>query len=146
LGTGGGILLALQHVKNEEAVLILNGDTFFKINFTEYYHCFQNTQADACIALHQSADTQRYAGVAVDTEHRITDFHQPKSTIVNGGIYLLYPNTLIGHYPLHTKLSLEQDILPDLVDRYCVTGYIESAPFIDIGIPDDYHTAQQLIN
>ena len=145
LGTGGGILLALKQVKDEAVVLILNGDTFFKINFAAYYRFFQHTQADACIALHQSTDTRRYAGVAIDAEHRITDFQQSQSNMVNGGIYLLRPKILINHYPLHTTLSLEQDILPDLIDRYHVTGYIESAAFIDIGVPADYHKAQQFI-
>lgn len=145
LGTGGGVLLALQQLSNEEIVLVTNGDTFFKIDFAKYYDFYRTSQADICIALHHSTNTQRYAGIGLDNEHKITSFQQAHSSLVNGGIYLFKPKLLLSHYPLNVPLSLEQDILPHLIDTSHVTGYIEPALFIDIGVPEDYHKAQDLL-
>lgn len=144
LGTGGAVLLALQQLKNEDIVLIMNGDTFFKINLAKYCDFYLNHQSDACIALHQSADTQRYTGVELNVDHRIVSFQQPDSVLVNGGVYLLRPEILVEHYPLNIELSFEKDILPDLINLYNITGYLESSLFIDIGLPEDYHKAQKL--
>ncbi|MCV6636797.1 nucleotidyltransferase family protein [Candidatus Albibeggiatoa sp. nov. NOAA] len=144
LGTGGGILLALQQLQDEDVVLAMNGDTFFKINLSNYFDFYQTSQAAACIALHHSTNTQRYAGIGLDDQQKITSFQQASSSLVNGGVYLFQPKLLLSHYPLNTALSLEQDILPHIIGTSYVTGYMESALFIDIGVPEDYHRAQQL--
>ena len=41
--------------------------------------------------------------------------------------------------------SFEEDLTPKLIKRFAVAGYVEDAPFIDIGVPEDYRLAQDYV-
>ncbi len=148
LGTGGGLLLAVQGLT--DPVLLLNGDTFFEINLAELIKFHTEHSADWTFSLFRTKDNGRYMGVDVKSDGEITSFKSAKGKLVrlaNGGVYLVNPSVLMHEsFGPNTKLSLEDDLLPALAARGCkLFGFEFSGAFIDIGIPEDYYRAAEVL-
>ena len=44
------------------------------------------------------------------------------------------------------KVALEQDLFPRLLaSKKCVAGFVSNTKFIDIGIPEDYYQAADVL-
>ncbi len=149
LGTGGGILLAMQHLNSQETFLALNGDTFFGVSLHDLSAMHKRNHADMTIALHRSDEVRRYLGVELGASQRLLGFRQfagSGATLVNGGVYLIEPRLLSAYEADPVPLSLENDILPDLVGRKALLyGFPTSARFLDIGLPSDYERAGAML-
>jgi D-glycero-alpha-D-manno-heptose 1-phosphate guanylyltransferase len=145
LGTGGGIKLALQKVETEHC-LIMNGDTYFDIDFEQFWQIHNQHQNDISLALKQVEKPDRYGTVVLE-KHRILKFSEKqaglKSGLINGGLYW-FKMSLLNAMPNDAKFSFESDFLEKQVSESVIGGYIDNGLFIDIGIPDDYERAQSL--
>ena len=76
LGTGGGIKLALEKVKNDD-VVVLNGDTFFDVDFDNLLSCHKKGKKSITLALKPMTQFDRYGTVNFNTEDRtITQFNE----------------------------------------------------------------------
>lgn len=141
LGTGGAIIQALKLVK-EEFVYVLNGDTFFDIDFDK----INDESKDFIIAGNFVSDVSRY-GELIINENRVINFLEKgnvKKGLINGGIYFL-KKSAIDNYKFPLNFSWEKDFLKKFLNvfpLYCVSF---SELFIDIGIPEDYRKAQILL-
>ncbi|MBW6460881.1 MAG: nucleotidyltransferase family protein [Bacteroidales bacterium] len=144
LGTGGAILNALPLVEGY-AAFILNGDTYFDVNLQRMDDFRKIKEADVCVALRYEIDPDRFGIVEFDTNNRITSFYEKNSGIeegyINGGVYLVRKDYLL-QFGLPAKFSFEKVFL----EKYCTTedffGLRCFSYFRDIGIPEDYHKAQ----
>lgn len=149
LGTGGGLLLGLNQAQ-DDLVLVLNGDTFFEVNLTEMRARHDTSQADVTVALRRIAHNDRYGEVALDAQGDVASFSAAASGgegIINGGVYLVRPAVLLGLGSAPgDKVALEQDLFPRLLKAgKRVVGFVTDANFIDIGIPDDYYRAADVL-
>lgn len=150
LGTGGGLLLANQRLDLDSPYLLLNGDTFFSVGLKKFSDFFDNVDADWCFSLFQTSDFQRYLGLDIGENGEIQNF---RSNILsgfrfaNGGVYSLHPRSLRAlNIPVGIRISLEDEIFPSLISqKQKVYGLVFSNNFIDIGIPEDYKKAAELI-
>jgi D-glycero-alpha-D-manno-heptose 1-phosphate guanylyltransferase len=136
LGTGGGILAAIEDAATDD-VLILNGDTMFK------FHRANN--ATTTLALKHMTDFDRYGVVNTNDKGVITSFEEKKQTAegtINGGVYIINREKFLAKN-LPEKFSFEKDYLEKFVNEKGFYGYKDSAYFIDIGIPQDYDKAQE---
>lgn len=156
LGTGGGIMNALLHC-DEQTVVVLNGDTMFRVNFNELTACYQQHETLLTIVLRQVSDTGRYGSVQVDNTGRITAFVEKAAAqgagLINGGIYMLN-RTLFDlcdfHYSqqdtsgnsLPPCFSFEKDLMERQLHNLPFYGVLSNGYFIDIGVPEDYYRAQ----
>lgn len=149
LGTGGGLLLGLSQAR-DDLVLALNGDTFFEVNLTDMRARHQALRADVTIALRRIAHNDRYGEVVLDASDRVASFNAEANGgegLINGGVYLMRPSTLLelGFVP-GEKAALEQDLFPRLLaNKKCVAGFVSNTKFIDIGIPEDYYHAADVL-
>jgi D-glycero-alpha-D-manno-heptose 1-phosphate guanylyltransferase len=143
LGTGGGIRLALQKLKQENA-LIVNGDTLFKIDVSNLFAQHQQHEAECTLALKPMKNFDRYGVVQIDAEGRILSFHEKKhydEGLINGGVYLLNKERFFKRsFPL--KFSFERDYLETFCKEGVFFSSVQDSYFIDIGIPADYEKAQ----
>lgn len=145
LGTGGGIAYALSFCKSEN-ILVLNGDTLFKADFSalEEFHASKCSQLS--IILRHVADTSRYGRVNTDSNGQILSFTEKNNTSgegqINGGIYLINKQ-LIQSLHLLQKFSFEKDVMEKYVATMPFFGIVSDGYFIDIGIPEDYERAQR---
>jgi D-glycero-alpha-D-manno-heptose 1-phosphate guanylyltransferase len=144
LGTGGGIRLALQKVKNE-AVLIVNGDTLFRVDVQQLYAQHQQKEAECSLALKPMKDFDRYGVVQLDEHNRVLSFQEKRQYsegLINGGVYLLSKERFFRQsFPHH--FSFEKDYLEAYCHEGAFYGDVQDGYFIDIGIPADYDKAQQ---
>jgi len=145
LGTGGGIGLALNHVTQDTA-LILNGDTFFDVNYEDFWQIHKDSNAPITLALKQMQSPDRYGTVLME-KNTIVKFNEKvkdlSSGLINGGCYWVNRN-ILEVLPKAEKYSFEKDFLEVSVQKNYLAGYISDGLFIDIGIPEDYERAQQI--
>lgn len=148
LGTGGAIRQACTLAK-ERHVLILNGDTFFRIELGELASFHGDHNADCTMCLKPMRDLDRFGVVKVDDEGRVKRFREKRYTpegLINGGVYALDRERFMKEEDLPAVFSFEKDWLEPALDRRRVFGLVQDAWFIDIGIPEDYRRAQEEIN
>jgi len=60
--------------------------------------------------------------------------------LINGGVYVVN-RSVFQEYTIGKKFSFETDLLQVMCNSLNIHGYISEAPFIDIGIPEDYKRA-----
>ncbi len=146
LGTGGGLLLAAAEARGED-LLVLNGDTFFAVDLPGFAEFHRERRADCSFSLFRSTDTKRYLGLAVEADGRVRGMEAVQGGLANGGVYL-FRRAALAALPWRAgeRASLETDMLPHgLRDGWRVYGRECAATFIDIGVPDDYRRAAEVI-
>ena len=145
LGTGGGIRLAIEACRAND-VLVLNGDSFFDVDLTEFYNLHESRQSDISIALRQVSNAGRYGTIKKDSNNRITLFKEKTNLeepgIINGGVYILQKDLYMNSTPPATNFSIEKDFFEKNLDKLSINGFGFNSYFIDIGIPEDYARAQ----
>jgi D-glycero-alpha-D-manno-heptose 1-phosphate guanylyltransferase len=145
LSTGGGVALALDKMRSETGI-ILNGDTFFDVNYEELIEVHKSSLSPITLSLKQMENPDRYGTVLVET-HKIVRFQEKelgqKTGLINGGVYAIHKK-LKEMMPHLDKFSFETEVLEANVAAGLLAGYISSGLFIDIGIPEDYERAQTI--
>jgi NDP-sugar pyrophosphorylase family protein len=145
LGTGGAIKQALG---NSESALVLNGDTYFPCDLAVFLAFHQRTSAALSVGLTHVENTARYGAVTVSESGQLTGFVEKAAAsgagLINAGVYVLSPALLSG-FAVGEKFSFESEILQKRYAAGDVYGLNLAAPFIDIGIPEDYERAQGLL-
>lgn len=145
LGTGGAIQYALGKCQSQQ-VLVLNGDTLFKVDLNAFLTSHQQHNGLLSMVLRNVEDVSRYGSVVVDKNHRVANFVEKASAqgagLINGGIYLL-DRKLFEMYPHTGKFSFEKEIMQSHYEEENFYGFPSDAYFIDIGIPEDYNRAQK---
>jgi len=151
LGTGGGIRLAMQQVR-EDSAIILNGDTYFDVDLHLLAkQPLNHPEAQLVLALKPMQHFDRYGTVLSDENGKILAFREKQpceAGVINGGVYWLKntpdhrPESLF--YGLPEKFSFETEVLTKHCgDNGCLFGMEQNTYFIDIGIPEDYLRAEQ---
>lgn len=142
LGTGGAIRNALLQA-TQEAVLVLNGDTFVNTDFAALVEFHAAEGADLTMAISRQADIARYGGVLLEGK-RIVGFLEKGLSgpgWINAGIYVIQRN-LEWPPSLSEKFSFEMDLLVPEIGRYRSVPYPVADLFLDIGVPEDLDRAQ----
>ena len=90
-------------------------------------------------------DFDRYGVVELNEDDSIASFKEKQyynSGLINGGLYVLnVSNFLIESFT--EKFSFEKDYLEAYYLKRKMSGLVQDAYFIDIGIPQDYLQAQK---
>jgi D-glycero-alpha-D-manno-heptose 1-phosphate guanylyltransferase len=152
LGTGGGLLNALEYTKTTENILILNGDTLFEVDLNGLVNSHLQSKADLTITLRKSTDMSRYHGITVNKDGYIKSLSTPASnndkSYINGGAYLAIPEVFTKFMGSPSRIiSLEEEIFSTLLaEEHEIYGFISDGIFIDIGIPEDYQRAEAFVN
>ena len=150
LGTGGGLLLAMDLLAGDDAFLLLNGDTFFEVSLNELDAFHSARQSDWTLALFRTREVGRYMGPGMDGDGRILTLRsEVESTerLANGGVYLISPRIIRStNFFSGQRASLEDEIMPcALAGGGRLFGIECQGRFIDIGVPDDYRRAAVLV-
>lgn len=138
LGTGGAIVNALNLVKGQDPVFVLNGDTFLQLD----YRAMATSQHRMTMALRKIDDCSRYGTVQV-VDNIITHFIEKGGNatgLISAGVYLIHPE-LFCDMQVPLQFSIEQDFLHPQVGVIKPRAFVVEDYFIDIGIPEDYARA-----
>jgi D-glycero-alpha-D-manno-heptose 1-phosphate guanylyltransferase len=147
LGTGGAIRQACTMAK-EKTVLVLNGDTFFRIGLAALSAFHADKEADCTLCLKPMRDFDRFGVVERDVTQRVVGFREKKAYregVINGGVYALDREGFLGE-DLPAVFSFEKDYLEKMLDKRRIYGLVQDHFFIDMGIPEDYDRVQSAIN
>jgi D-glycero-alpha-D-manno-heptose 1-phosphate guanylyltransferase len=131
-GTAGALRLAMG-LAETEAVCVVNGDTWYEADLRALAEFHREQSADVTLALKPMPDTTRYGRVEL-SDGLVTGFAEKGAGgpgHVNGGVYIIRRGI-----PLPERGSFERDCLA--APGYRIAGLVQDAPFIDIGIPEDY--------
>ena len=146
LGTGGAVRLALE-TEHAQRFLVLNGDSFLRSDISKLARHHLRKGTSSTMLLVHMQDRGRYGAVEVDYSGAVQSFVEkkpyPEAGLVNAGVYC-FDRRVFGPLPLHRSCSLEAEILPGLIGNglYALES---SGPFLDIGTPDSFATAQTFI-
>lgn len=146
LGTGGGVLLALQKLPRDQRFLLLNGDTYFAVDLPSLERFAVQHDSEWCFSLFRTRETSRYLGMGVAPDGRINELKSSQDgdeCLANGGVYCIHPRAFDGlSVVAGDSASLENDIFPSAFRAgQGMYGLECEGSFIDIGIPADYHRA-----
>ena len=145
LGTGGAIVNGMQKCHGD-SILVLNGDTFFAMDYSAFIETYNKFTTPVSMALRYLKQNKRY-GQAVLQNGYIVKFESAGDNEpgwINAGIYLIRKNLFDG-FDLPEKFSFEQDFIEANIQKLNPVGHQSDAAFIDIGIPDDYQRAADFI-
>ena len=143
LGTGGAILLSLENIKSEN-VLVLNGDSIYKVDINILLDFHIKNKADVTLSLRNINDTGRYGKVMLDDKNNVTEFLEKQENsgggLINTGVYIINKN-IFENTGLSGKFSFEKDFLEKEITKKKIIGFVSNDFFLDIGIPEDYAKA-----
>jgi D-glycero-alpha-D-manno-heptose 1-phosphate guanylyltransferase len=143
LGTGGAISETAGLIESDYFT-VLNGDTFFEVDFSRMEEKFRKSNPEVMVALKPMVNFERY-GAVITGNNKIISFNEKKlceSGLINGGIYMMKKDWLNKVAP-GKVYSLEKEVLEKLAGKENITYYISDGYFIDIGVPEDYLRASQ---
>ncbi len=146
LGTGGGLRLALPLFESD-FVLVMNGDSYCDVDLSAFWAWHYDRHGSASMVLAEVPDTARYGSVCTDDDGQILSFEEKGGREgpgwINAGIYLL-ARRLVMTIPVGRSVSLEREAFPGWVGRG-LYGYRSDGRFLDIGTPESYATAEQVL-
>lgn len=144
LGTAGALRAVSDHL--DETFLMLNGDSLFDFNWLDLVPLLTMGEGKALVAmaLRSLPDASRFGVVELEGTD-VTGFRErgdASGGLVNGGVYLMRRGVLSA---LPEVGSLEREVLPVLAARGQAVGRTYDGFFLDIGVPDTYAAADQLV-
>lgn len=143
--TGGAVKKALT-LCTEESILIVNGDTFFEVNYQEMQKQMRVKNADFVIAVKHLQHFTRYGRLEFSSQGHVVKFIEKQPTddgYINGGVYLMKRSFLNNE--LREAFSIEKDVMEiDTINRR-IFAYPSEGYFLDIGVPEDYEHAQKTL-
>ncbi len=143
LGTGGGIYLSCKKATGNH-VFVTNGDTMFAVTLADLLARHIETASNCTVSLKPMKDFDRYGVVELNGDYSIASFKEKQyyeSGLINGGLYMLDVTKFLAE-PLPGKFSFEKDYMEAFYQHRKMSGLVQDAYFIDIGIPQDYAQAQ----
>jgi len=143
LGTGGALRFALPHL--HEQFLFLNGDSLFDIPLRAFVQAAAS--GGATLALREIPDVSRYGAAELSGDDIVafnSDGERPGPGCINGGVAVLSREIAALMAP-GRAVSIEREIYPKLASQRQLRGLVYDAPFIDIGVPEDFRRAQTFI-
>ena len=150
MGTGGPIKNAEKLFGHSQPFLVLNGDIFAELDYTEILEAHKKNKALATIALCEVEDPTRYGVAELAEKNRIKTFIEKPAkgtaptNLINAGIYVLSPE-IFSYIPKGKHVSMEREIFPKLVEEGKLYGHKINGLWMDIGKPEEYLQANKTI-
>jgi NDP-sugar pyrophosphorylase family protein len=141
----GGALKNAEALVQSDPFLVFNGDSFCRIDITDFLNFHINKGAVVSIALTTIENPADYGAIRLDGKQRIVGFNEKAALdspgLVNAGIYT-FAKKMLAQMPANRKLSLEYDFFPGILseDLY---GYVTDEKLVDIGTPERLRTARE---
>jgi D-glycero-alpha-D-manno-heptose 1-phosphate guanylyltransferase len=145
LGTGGAIRLASAHVQADD-VFVLNGDTYLGLDYRAMFGQHRSANAKLTIAVTKVTEVARYGALDI-REGIVQGLHEKGQSgpgWINAGTYVL-SRGLRERFPQSGAFSFEREVLVPRVEELMPLAFEASGPFIDIGIPEDYVRASEVL-
>lgn len=144
LGTGGAIQKALELCRKSH-VFVFNGDTYLDLDCNAVDGLWDDGCHGVIIGRHVP-DTSRYGTLSV-RDSRVVGLAEKGSAgpgIINAGCYV-FGRRQLSQVSRKPPFSIEQDYLAALLPKAPFHLFVYDGLFIDIGVPEDFARAQELL-
>ncbi len=148
LGTGGAIKNAEALVLSEQ-FFAMNGDCFCALDYREFLKFHLTRKNIATLSVSKIDDSRDYGTIILGEKDLIKGFEEKKDVkgggFVNIGAYCF--NKEIFNMMPQGKFSIERDFFPLLPEKLQerFSGFVVDNEFLDIGTPDRYSNAEEII-
>ncbi len=148
LGTGGAIKNAQAFVLSEQ-FFAMNGDCFCALDYQEFLKFHLARKNIATLSVSKIADSRDYGTIVLGPKDLIKGFEEKKDVVgggfVNIGAYC-FSKEIFNMMP-QGKFSIERDFFPLLPEKLKerFSGFVVDNEFLDIGTPDRYSNAEEII-
>jgi D-glycero-alpha-D-manno-heptose 1-phosphate guanylyltransferase len=150
LGTGGSLLNAVNELKLEGELLLLNGDSLTEVALVDFCSQQRNLHSSGLVVVHQES-ASRFGIVQFNKDQELIDFMEKDATTtsgwINAGIYY-FPAGWFKNLLKQNSLpcSLEKDLIPQWLNESCtINVFPVKGHFIDMGTPDSFAEFQQQV-
>ncbi len=142
LGTGGAVKNARPLIKSE-VFMVMNGDSFCRMDMAGFLDFHQEKKAFVSITLVTPEKEADYGAVMIDGTGRVMEFSEKTVSRghINAGVYI-FGSDIFGTMPEEKNFSLEYDLFPKVLDKG-VYGYVSGGGLFDIGTPERYERARK---
>ena len=129
LGTGGSLFNAKKYITYN--TLVVNGDTFFNINFNKFNKIsLKKNVMFMCLVKNKIYKSNKKLS-QLNTKKKLVIFSKKNSNLMNAGFYVV--NKKIIKFLKKDNNSLEKTIIPKLIEKKLIYGEIFNNDHIDIG-------------
>jgi D-glycero-D-manno-heptose 1,7-bisphosphate phosphatase len=129
LGTGGALSLIKGRIKNN--FLLINGDSFVEYNIKDFIKTKKIFLAKILITENKNYKSNKKL-IGLELKKNYIQYNKKNSKYINAGVYLF--NKKILYNIKKNFISLESELIPNLINRNMLLGYKSKGFFIDIGL------------
>ncbi len=135
LGTGGGLRLALDQMK-DEPLLVTNGDIYHTVDYKEFYDSHIVSSAKITLAVH---DFPRFNGLRV-TSDRLLGFDKniEGDLVAFTGLHIIDPNSLKTLSPNSKSCIIDHYRTILKAGGLINVQRVDESYWTDMGTPEDY--------
>jgi len=141
-GTGGALYKVKKFIKND--FFVINGDSIFDINFYDFIKKFNRKKYVGSIALTKNynyLDNKKLISLNLKKNSQIFFSSQNNCSLMNGGVYFF--RKIFLKYIENKNISLENEIIPNLINKKRISGKYYNNFFLDIGTPKNLKKAKK---
>lgn len=148
LGTGGALRNAAELVESD-SVLVMNGDSYTDADLSKLVASHRQANADASLVVVPADGRGDCGSVLLNENGALASFQEKPGAVhapyLNAGIYMV-SRQLLYEVPASVEVSLERELLPRwLKEGKFINGFISVGKCIDIGTPERYRSAQDVL-
>ena len=148
LGTAGALKNFQRFMGPSEAFFLIYGDVLAELNYhdmAQFY--YQHKGVTGVVGLTTVKDPEHWGVVKLSGHHIKEIIEKPaskstKSLLISAGIYLL-SSTVFSFIPRGKRVSLEKDVLPKVIKKLKLSGYLLDGSWYDISSPEVYEEVLQ---
>ncbi|MDB4083855.1 HAD-IIIA family hydrolase [Candidatus Pelagibacter sp.] len=138
MGTAGALSSLKRRIND---FILLNGDTLFNIDYSKLINSLgKNSYGSISLVKNQKQDSKK-----LNTLTLVNNLvkYSSKGNLMNGGVYF-FKNKFLKFISKKNS-SLENDVLPSLINKKKINGKIFNEFFLDIGTENYYKKASALL-
>jgi len=143
LGTAGALFNFKKYIGQKEPFFLIYGDVLANINYQDMAQFFWEHKNTAGVVGLTTVSNPELWGVVKLKGQRIVDLKEKpnnkknKSHLISAGIYIL-TSKVFKFIPKNKKVSLEKEVLPKMLKKYKINGYLLEKDWYDISTPKIY--------
>jgi len=148
LGTAGA-------VKNAEPLLdaeflLINGDTYLPVRYEQILSHWEKVreQYDCLLVAYSNREKVAPNDIAINGEGTVAAYskrRRDEMQYVNAGLVVLKKSVLEA-FPAGVRLSLEEEVFPEMISRRKITALITHERYYDIGTPERLRAFEEYLD
>ena len=148
LGTGGALSNAARHLRSRDC-LAMNGDSYTDVDLRRLTTAHANSGADVSLVAVPVDERGDVGSLVLDADDNVVEFAEKERSLfaqhLNAGVYVL-SRELLDEIPRGSAVSLERELFPEWIRQgRRVKGFVHMGKCVDIGTPERYRTAQEVL-